>query len=262
MHVEQVSNKTLTRALRIIELLAHSKKPMQLQGIAEKTGIPESSVLRTLHTLILNKYAHQDTDTKKYFLTLKFSYIGDLISSQMSMRDMVKPYLVTLSEECGESACLAIERDYTAVYIDFVEGPNSLLKTLHHIGRTAPLHCTGVGKCLLLNYSADSIDRYIEKKGLRPFTGNSIREKPQLIREIEKVRSQGYAIDDEECEQGVRCVAAPITDYMEKIIASVSITGPSSRLTKDRIETIKDRVIDAARSISEKYYSFKKWQGI
>jgi len=250
---EQINNKSLNRALKIIELLARNKVPMKLKNIAEKTEIPESTVLRVLNTLILNKYAQQDYDTKKYFLTLKFSYIGNLISSQMNIRDVVKPFLVELSEKSNESACLAIEQDSMAVYIDFVDGPDSLLRTLHLIGRAAPLHCTGVGKSLLLNYSGEEINRYIERKGLVPLTENSIKTKEQLILEIEKVRSQGYAVDDEECEEGVRCVAAPVKDYMGKVIASISVTGPSSRLTRKRIKVIKDYVINITEKISPKY---------
>ena len=246
-------NKSLKRSLKIIELLAHNKGPMKLQNIAAKTKIPESTVSRILNTLTLKKYAQQDYDTKKYFLTLKLSYMGNLISSQISIRDIVKPFLDELAAKSKESACLAIEQDCMAVYIDFVDGPDSLLRTLHHIGTAAPLHCTGVGKSLLLNYSGNEIDRYIKEKGLISLTENSIKTKEQLILEIEKVKSQGYAVDDEECEKGVRCVAAPINDYMGKVIASISVTGPSSRLSTNRIEVIKNYVIDTAEKISKKY---------
>jgi DNA-binding IclR family transcriptional regulator len=254
--VDQFYNKSLNRALRIIELLAHNKGPMKLQLIAEKTKIPESTVLRILNTLITNKYAQQDSDTKKYFLSLKFSYIGNLISSQLSIRDVVKPFLVELSEKSRESTCLAVEQDAMAVYIDYVDGPDSLLKTLHLIGRAAPLHCTGVGKSLLLNYSAEDLDRYIKKKGLEPLTEHSIKTKEQLVHEIEKVKSQGYAIDDEECEDGVRCVAAPVRDYMGKVIASISVTGPKSRLTMERVEVVKDYIVDITDRVSTNFRGY------
>jgi len=257
MKVEQISNKTLNRALKVIELMSHNHGPMKLQDIAEKTKIPDSTVVRILNTLVENRYAQQDYDTKKYFLTLKLSYIGNLISSQLSIRDIVKPFLVELSEMSNESACLAIEQDFMAVYIDSIEGPSSLLRTLHLIGKTAPLHCTGVGKSLMLNYSGNDIDRYIEKKGLVSFTNNSIKTKEELIHELGKVKAQGYAVDDEECEEGVRCVAAPINDYMGKVMASISITGPSSRLTDEKIEVLKEYVMDIAVKISEKYCNYQ-----
>jgi len=254
--VAQFHNKALDRALRIIELLAHHRGPMKLQVIAEKAKIPESTVLRILNTLIRNKYAQQDSDTKKYFLSLKFSYIGNLISSQLSIRDVVKPFLVELSEKSRESTCLAVEQDSMAVYIDYVDGPDSLLKTLHLIGRAAPLHCTGVGKSLLLNYSAEGLDRYIRNKGLEPLTGHSIKTKERLVQEIEKVKSMGYAIDDEECEDGVRCVAAPVRDYMGKVIASISVTGPKSRLTWERMEVVKDYLMDITDRVTSNFSGY------
>jgi DNA-binding IclR family transcriptional regulator len=258
MREEQYTNKALDRALTIIELLAQNKEPMKLQAISERIKIPQSSVLRILQVLIARKYVSQDNDSKKYFLTLKFSYIGDLVGSQIRIRDIVKPFLVSLSEECRESACLAVERDNTAVYIDYVEGPNSILKTLHHIGRTAPLHCTGVGKCLLLNFSAETVERYVKNTGLVPLAKNSIKSKEKLIHEIEDVKDKGYAIDDEECENGVRCIAAPITDYMGKVIASISVTGPASRLTMKQIDDIKGTVMQKAREISDNFFSFSQ----
>lgn len=115
----------------------------------------------------------------------------------------MKPFLVELSDKSNESACLAIEQDFMAVYVDFAEGPDSLLRTLRHIGWAAALHCSGIGKCLLLNYSGKEIDRYIERKDLASLTENSISTKEQLVLGIEKVKSQGYAVDEEECEEGV-----------------------------------------------------------
>jgi IclR family KDG regulon transcriptional repressor len=252
--LDQLQNKSLNRAIRIVELLANNRGPMKLQSIAEKTKIPESTVFRIMNTLIKNKYSLQDSDTKKYSLSMKLAYIGSLVSSRLSIRDMARPFLVELSEESRESACLAVEQDAMAVYIDYVDGPGSLLKTLHLIGRAAPLHCTGVGKNLLLNYSAEDLDRYVAARGLKPLTVHSITTKEQLVREIEKARAQGYAMDDEECEEGVSCIAIPLRDYMGKVIASISVTGPKSRLTKEKVEAVKGYILE----IKERLSSFAK----
>jgi len=251
-HPNENINKSLERALRIIEIIAQNKHPMKLQDISKQSGIPESTVLRILQTLIVNRYAFQDEDTNAYYLTMKLSYIGNLISSSIDIREIAKPFLRKLSEQCRESASLVIEQDMQAVYIDFVDGPDSLLKTLKLIGRTAPLHCTAVGKCILTNYSAEKLDKYISIKGLIKTTKNSIDNKKNLILEINKIKKQGYAIDNEECEIGVRCIAAPIIDYMGTVIASISITGPSTRLTLDRINRLKNYVKETAKNISSR----------
>jgi DNA-binding IclR family transcriptional regulator len=252
MNGDLFSSKTLERALRVIEVLAGNKEPMRLQNLSVKAGIPESTVMRIVNTLAKAKYAEQDEDTKRYFLTFRLSYLGNLISSRMEIREIVRPMLVELSAQCGESSCLAIERNSMAVYIDYVDGPDSLLQTLHHIGREAPLHCTGVGKNLLLNYSAEDIDRYVRKTKLEPLTPHSISAKEQLIRELHKVKALGYAIDNEECELGVKCVAGPLWDCMGKIFASISVTGPASRMSPKRLEEIRDRVVNTAQRISTK----------
>ena len=250
---KETGNKTLLRALAIIELLSHSKPKLRLQKIAEETGMPEPTALRLLSTLIANKYVQQDPDTKQYFMTFKIPYLGQLISSKMSIRDIARPYLQELSDLCHESSCLVVEQDSEALYVDYAEGPNSMLRTLHLIGKVAPLHCTGVGKILMLNYSEKDIDQYIENIGLTPLTNNSIDNKEELITELKKIRDLGYAIDDEECEEGVRCVAAPIIDQMGSAIASISVTGPVSRMSMPRVEEIKEHLLHAAAKISQIY---------
>jgi len=249
---EQILNKSLMRSLRVIEALVDHGGPMRLQRVAAAARIPESTALRILSTLTANGYASQDPDTRRYALTLKLAYLGSRINARLNIREAARPFLNRLSRTCGESSCLAIEQDRVAVYIDYVEGPDKLLKTLHHIGRTAPLHCTGVGKTLLLNFSVADLNRYIEIKGLAPLTQNSIRDKDRLIQAIAAVRIAGCAVDDEECEMGVRCVAAPVQDPTGKVIAGISVTGPASRLSDRRLPAVKRHVIAAARQLSQR----------
>ena len=159
-------------------------------------------------------------------------------------------YKLELSEKCGESACLAIEQDMMVIYIDVIEGPDSILKVMQRIGKSAPLHCTGVGKVLLLNYEEKKIDELISSKGLPAFTQNTITSKEKLFLELDKIRDCGYSLDNEECEIGARCISTPILDYTGKIIASISLTGPVSRMTMKRISTIKDIIKKTSNEVS------------
>ena len=251
--MEESGNKAVSRALKIIELLSRSKMNLRLQQIAQETDLPESTALRLLNTLKATRYVQQDPNTKQYYMTFKIPYLGQLISSKMSIREVVRPYLQNLSETCKESSCLVVEQDSEALYVDYAEGPDNMLKTLHLIGHVAPLHCTGVGKLLLQNYSKSELDFYVEKTGLAPLTSNSISDKEALIRELKKIRTEGWAIDDEECEEGVRCVAAPILDQMGSVIASISVTGPASRITPERVPGIRDHVMKTAAEVSRIY---------
>jgi DNA-binding IclR family transcriptional regulator len=245
-------NRSIIRALQIVELLAHTDGQMRLLDISKRSGMGQSSAFRILNTLVGMKYVEQDLDSKKYSLTMKWSYIGNLVSAKLSMRDVARPILADLSRKTGESVSLVIEQDSTAVYIDCISGRDNLFRTLHLIGKAAPLHCTATGKCLLLNYSSSEIDHYVESKRLKSLTKKSIRTRDELAQQIAVTRSRGFAVDDEECEEGVRCVAAPIKDDMGKVVASTSVTGPSSRLTKARIRSIKNLVIEAADEIAQR----------
>jgi IclR family KDG regulon transcriptional repressor len=244
-------NQSVGRVFQIIEVMSRNPGPMRLQDISRKIKVPASSVLRFLNTLMKHSYVDQEPETLRYYLTMKFCQIGSLVSSQMSIRDIVRPYLVELSEKCQESACLAIERDNAVVYIDVVEGPDSMLKTLQRIGKLAPLHSTGVGKSLLVDFDEKRLDRLIEQKGLKALTKNTVTTKDRLLVELEKVRSGGYALDDEECEYGVRCVAAPVRNYTGKIVASISVSGPVSRLPSEKMDYIKEHIIKTSQKISK-----------
>lgn len=245
------TNQSLEKALQIIEVMANSKIPMRLSDISESLSLPASTVLRFLNTLAAFDYVYQDPETLKYRLSLKFCRIGNLVSSQYSIREVVNPYLIKLSEECGESACLAIEDDMSVVYIDSVDGPDSLLRTMQRIGKVAPLHSTGVGKLLLLNYSEERLDEMIERKGLPVLTTNTISTKEELIEELEKIKIQKYALDDEECEIGVKCIAYPLRDYTGKIVASISVSGPTSRMNSVKMHQISKLLEDTSSKISK-----------
>ena len=245
-------NQSVEKAFQIIEIMASNRGPMRLNEISAALGLPTSTVLRFLCTLMSYDYVSQDVQTLKYSLSLKFCHIGNLVSSQFNIREPIRPFLYELSDRCHESVCLVIEENMMSAYIDVIDGPDSMLKTLNRIGKTAPLHSTGVGKNLLLNYDEAKLDDLISKKGLLALTANTLTKKEDLLKELERVRTQGYALDDEECEMGVRCIAAPVRDYTGKVIASISVSGPISRMTIDKIEVIKDIIKDIALRISHK----------
>ena len=250
---ENISNKnqSVERTFQIIEIMAQGTPSMRLLDIAEKTQLPNSTVLRFLKTLMLYNYVRQDSETLRYSLSLKFCHIGYMISSQLSIRDIVRPYLIGLSKKCQESTCLAQEEDMTVMYIDAVDGPDNMLKTLQRIGKRAPLHCTGVGKLMLLNYDYAKLDLLIAKYGLISMTPNTITNKDDLLAELSKVSENDFALDDEECELGARCLAAPIRDYTGNVIAAISVSGPTNRMTMKKIDEFKTYISEISCNISK-----------
>ena len=245
------TNQSVEKMFQIIEVMAESREPMRLQDIASHVDMPTSTTLRLINTLMNCGYANQDPLTLRYSLSLKFMYIGSLVNSQINIRDVAHPYLVELSRKCKESVCLAIEQNMEVVYIDVIDGPDGMLKITQRIGKVAPMQSTGVGKLMLLNYDSESLDCMISSKGLIALTPNTITSKQDLLAELGKVKKQGYALDDEECELGARCLSVGIKDYTKKIVAGISVSGPTTRMTMDYIEKIKDEVLETSRIISE-----------
>ncbi|MCL1818587.1 MAG: IclR family transcriptional regulator, partial [Spirochaetaceae bacterium] len=178
-------NLSIGKALQIIETMSAHDRPMRLQEVANAVSQPPSTTLRFLNTLMDYGYADQDPANLHYFLTMKFCKIGNLISRQIKTRDVIRPFLEELAQKFGESTCLAISQEDCVVYIDVVDGPDYILQALQRIGKIAPLHCTGVGKCLLLDYSEPRIAQLAEK-GLVSLTKNTITTESELKTEIAK----------------------------------------------------------------------------
>ena len=243
-------NQSVEKVLQIIEAMAAEHHPMRLQDIALKCDMPPSTALRMLTTLRIYGYVNQDPNNSQYSLSLKFAQLGSQVSEHSSLRPLAHPLLVELSQWCQEASCLAIEEDMELVYIDVVDGPDSMLKILQRIGKRAPLHSTGIGKLLLLNYTGKQLNEFIARKGLQALTPNTLVTKEALIHKLEEIRQLGYALDDEECELGARCVAAPVRDYTGRIIAGVSISGPISRLSMERISVVAPVVVETADKLS------------
>ena len=245
------SNRSTEKAMAIIELLAQSRDPMRLRDISAALGLNVSTALRFLTSLQNCGYVAQERDTARYYLTYKISRIANQHNSKLELQTVTHPYLVELSQRFHEALCVSVERDMTMVYVDVATGPDQMLMSMQHIGNLSPMHCTGNGKLRLLTYSEEQIDRLIREKGLPRFTQHTITTKEGLLAELARVRREGVAYDNEECEIGSRCVACPIRDYTGGIIAGISVTGPASRMTPERIQSeIRPQLDETARRIS------------
>lgn len=244
-------NQSSEKLIRIIEFLAEQKEAVRLLDISQNLGINSSTALRFLSTLINTGYAEQDSATSKYRLTMKFCTLAHKISSKISLRDIARPYMETLSSQFRELVCLAVEQGGQVVYVDTVQSEGTVLMAMQRIGSIAPMHCTAIGKLLLLNYS-DEMLRKLAGQGLHGYTKHTITTFEGLMSELKQVREQGYAFDNEECELNARCVAFPIYDITGKVIAGMSITGPAYRLTDELIFLRMKDCLLASSEISAK----------
>lgn len=251
MNEGAMGNQSTLKALRIIEYLsARHNEPARLSDIARALEMNICTATRFLASLRQEGYVAQNASTQKYTLTAKLCSLANSVRDSLDIPSLAGPYLKELCTHFDESTCLAVEKEMEVVYTATVRNPSSVLRSTQRIGNRAPMHCTGVGKLLLLDKDSSYIDGLIAVKKLTPFTDKTITTRERLLRELSLIRQRGYSIDDGECELGVKCIAVPIYDSTNRIIAAMSVTGPEnriSRLTERDIAYIRD----SATALSE-----------
>ena len=244
-------NQSVEKLLDIIELMAETSVPIRLNDLSNKLNMPSATVYRFLKTLINRDYVKKNNENSKYFLTLKLKHYSDLIESNFNLSNTVHPYLRKLAEITGESASLVVMEDNMAIYIDKFDGSNRMIKSFQRIGYRAPLYCTGVGKVLLTELSKEKRTEIL--KDFLPFeklTKNTITNMNDLEDELKNIVKNGLSYDNEECEIGAKCVAAPIRDFSGKIIAAISVSGPTARIDNGNIHKIEQTLLNISYKIS------------
>ncbi|GHV56219.1 IclR family transcriptional regulator [Spirochaetia bacterium] len=246
-------NQSLRKALQILEGMTKINSPARLQDIAASLRMPQSTLLRFLNTFIDFGYVGQDPDTSCYFLTLKLVELGARASGSYPFQASLSKYVKQAAAAFSESASLCVEQNMQMVYIATEEGPGRMLQTLHRIGHIAPMHATGVGKLHLLNYSDARLEELEQKFGFPKYTDHTITNLKDLKRELEQVRELGFAMDNEECEVGVRCIAVPVKNFQGQVVAGISVSAPVTRMDKQKIEEVsrflKEISVKAAREL-------------
>jgi IclR family KDG regulon transcriptional repressor len=242
--------KSLKRASQILEYLGSEPSDKSLVDISRNLGFPVATTRRLLITLMEVGFVRRNKETKNYNLGLNFLIISRKVGTGFDFQKISVPYLKELMEKSGETANLVVEDDGEAVYIEQVECSNHL-RTANKVGSRAPLYCTAVGKVLLSSRLPEERKKSLADISLRRLTPKTVTRKDQLLRELETVSQKGVAIDNEEQMIGERCLAAPIRDENGKIVAAISISGPSFRLTSIKMRELKPVVVEISRKISE-----------
>ncbi|MCR4441978.1 MAG: IclR family transcriptional regulator [Peptococcaceae bacterium] len=242
--------QSVERALNILEEFSGKEKELGVTEIAKRLGLKKNTCFGLLKTLQNRGYVEQNPDTGKYRLGLKIFQLGQVYEEGLELREIARPYLQDLVEKTRETVHLVVRNRAEAVYIEKVEGP-SAINIISQVGRSVNLHCTGVGKALLA-YFPENLYREVLARGLGRFTEKTITDPGELAKSLEAIREKGYSIDDEEIEIGLRCIAAPIFNHRKEAIAAISISGPKTRITDEKIEEFARLVKTATGSISIK----------
>jgi len=240
--------KPVHNAIRILEILGHEQS-MGVTQISKHLQMPKSSVHDILSTLHNDGLVEKDCERNHYSLGLRLFELGNMARANLELRRISIPFLRSLNEVLDETVHLTILDGWQVLYVECFESAKQL-RTYSVIGVRAPLHCTAVGKAILAFFTDKQVDRMIKAMGLARFTENTITDRERLDREMNAIRQRGYAVDNAEHEEGVRCIGAPIHNHEAAVMASISVSGPSQRMTPERDEEVGELVMSKTAEIS------------
>ena len=227
--------QSVERALRILDLFDEHTTELKITEISERMDLHKSTVHSLLKTLQAQGYIRQNPENGKYELGLKLFERGNYVIQTLDVRQIARKYLQDLSLKTGQTTHLVIFDGEEGVYVDKVEG--SMATILYsRIGRRIPLHCSAVGKALLAFRSQEEIKSILNGYTYTKQTENTITNENDLFEELANVRQQQYAVDNEENEPGVRCIAVPIRNYENKVIAAISLSTLIARIDDKQLE--------------------------
>jgi DNA-binding IclR family transcriptional regulator len=250
----------INKAFEIFELFLHSETDLSINDVSAQTKITYPTAHRITSKLVKRGYILQPQKRGKYSIhPAKLAEFIGIIRKKLNIRVIASPYLHELSETVNEASLLAVRHGLIAINIEVVN------RSLIHVvpdSTTLNLYCTGAGKVFLAYMSEKEFNAYADGLVMLPRTAKTISNKEELAKEIIQIRRNGFAIDDEENELGLRSVAAPIKDWEGRVIAAISIIGLTTRITKTRLQElapiVKDYALRISQAMSVKTQSDKK----
>jgi DNA-binding IclR family transcriptional regulator len=248
---EGVMIQSVLRATKILECFTGNNSELGISEISEYMDLSKSTIYGLVNTLKATGYLEQDLKTKKYRLGIKLFELGNIVHSRIDLRAEAKAFCMELSGKYDITVHLATFNEGDVIYIDKIVNYDMQIAS-SQVGRRAPMYCTGVGKAILAYVDVAYLNKYIFCKELKKITKNTISTHERLIDELQVIRSRGYAVDDEEIEIGLRCVAAPIFNNKAYPIAAVSASASYRKMNDNMIENISKDVKMCAQKISER----------
>jgi IclR family transcriptional regulator, KDG regulon repressor len=236
--------QSLARGLTVLQLMAEAEQGVSVTALAAQLGVNKATVSRMLHTLMNHGFVEKAPDGRQFQLGPTLVRLSRAVIDRLKLREVAKPYLKQLVEFTGECAHLAIYAQGQALYIDQVESDASL-RVNADVGHMAPLHCTALGK-VLLAFGGYPFPEELEKR--TAFTCDSAG---QLQKELSNIRQQGFAVDNEEYDSGVRCIAVPIFDYKGEAAGAIGISGPAARLKPEKVPEVARQVCRIGKALTD-----------
>lgn len=230
--------QSITRIFSLIEVLSAHPKGASLQAVSAESGLAKSTAHRLLASLISLGYAVQDSVTTHYRLTLKMFELSSGIVNDMDILSVARDHLDRLSRDADEAVHLVVQDGADTVYIYKADAGTGGMRMSSHVGLRIPMYCTGVGKAILATQSYTDAERVWKQSDIRALTPHTITDFDAFIEQLRRVRADGYAVDDEENELGIRCVALAVPGMRGRAEAAFSISGLAARMPRPRIEEL------------------------
>ena len=241
--------QSVDRALSILETLAEDDEGYRLSDLAIRTGLSASTVHRLLATLESRRFVQFDRAESKWHVGSRAFTVGASFARRRNFSAQAIPYLRKLRDLTRETANLAVVDDEFIIVLTRMES-REIMRSLTQVGGRVAMVTSGVGKAVLATYSDEDVGAVIRHHGMPRLTEKSIVRPSDLFRELEKIRQQGFAIDDEEACMGLRCIAAVVYNDCAEPLAAISVSGMTSRLTDDRLPEVGQIVRDVAGELT------------
>ena len=243
--------RAVDHALQLLSCYTE-KEEMGVTELSKKLGLHKNNVFRILATLEFRGYIEQNKKTEGYRLGPKIFELGLIFKYQMGLIKHAKPIMEEIVKRHNETVYLGVLRDIYAIYIDNVETTHTV-RVVSRVGSQIPAYASAIGKVQLAYLPTDELERLLRDRKLKAYTEKTITDKNLLMEELKKVAEEGYALDNEEFEDDVKCVAAPIRDYTRWVVAGLSISGPAFRMNEEAmphlIETVKWGALQISKSL-------------
>lgn len=230
----EIKVKSLQKALEILNYFTE-KSLLGVTEISEHFGLYKSTVHNILSTLKALEYLEQDEESGKYRLGIQIFNLSKALGDTYSITKIAMPYMQEISNQTGERVYLAVPYRYEVLYLEATYPAESVELMRSLLGERAQMYCTGLGKAMLANMGEKKIEEYLQHQVLTKHTENSIDDKDELRKELQRTKQCGYAVDNMEHEFGIKCVSMPIFDRNRNVYAAISISGLSSHFTEENI---------------------------
>ncbi|WP_245296766.1 IclR family transcriptional regulator [Rhizobium bangladeshense] len=237
--------QSVDRAMMLLEVLGEDEEGNRLSDLASRTGLAPSTVHRLLTTLEQRQFIRFDPAGRLWHIGRQAFAVGSVFARQRNIAAAALPFLRRLRDQSRETANLGIADQGEMLVVSQIQS-REIARAVTHIGGKAPMAASAMGKAILATYSDEDVTAILARHGLRRLTANTLTRRADLDGELQTIRQNGYAVDNEECQSGLRCISAAVYDHQGEALCAISVSGLATRISEDRITVLGSLLAEAA----------------